>query len=267
MPASTPPVNPFVVTSYSFDRQGPIKAQYLEQVYKLSHTALTVKSGDRVILSEQCSCTALYFQPGLLDGGALEHDCNLQRSIGYYLEALLALAPFMKNPVTAVLRDVTSDQEDPSLVMPGTTLYFQPGLLYGGPVEHDCNLQRSIGYYLEALLALAPFMKNPVTAVLRDVTSDQEDPSVDTLKATAISLMKRFGLDGEGLELKEESQKTTLVLGEHPTEKRLVLKGFSVRVSPQFANRIVDSARSIVNQFIPDIYIYTDHMKGANSGK
>ncbi|KAF5912765.1 hypothetical protein HPG69_007755 [Diceros bicornis minor] len=32
------------------------------------------------------------------------------------------------------------------------------------------------------------------------------------------------------------------------------------------ANRIVDSARSILNKFIPDIYIYTDHMKGVNSG-
>ncbi|KAK0134378.1 RNA 3'-terminal phosphate cyclase-like protein [Merluccius polli] len=33
------------------------------------------------------------------------------------------------------------------------------------------------------------------------------------------------------------------------------------------ANRIVDSARSVINKFIPDIYIYTDHLKGANSGK
>ncbi|XP_041116749.1 RNA 3'-terminal phosphate cyclase-like protein [Polyodon spathula] len=49
----------------------------------------------------------------------------------------------------------------------GTTLYFQTGLLYGGAVEHDCSLQRFIGYYLEAMLALAPFMKNPLKAVLR----------------------------------------------------------------------------------------------------
>lgn len=33
------------------------------------------------------------------------------------------------------------------------------------------------------------------------------------------------------------------------------------------ANRIVDSARSVLNQFLPDIYIHTDHMKGVNSGK
>lgn len=33
------------------------------------------------------------------------------------------------------------------------------------------------------------------------------------------------------------------------------------------ANRIVDSARNILNKFIPDIYIHTDHMKGTNAGK
>lgn len=33
------------------------------------------------------------------------------------------------------------------------------------------------------------------------------------------------------------------------------------------ANRIVESARSVLNQFLPDIYIHTDHMKGVNSGK
>lgn len=27
----------------------------------------------------------------------------------------------------------------------GTSLYFQPGLLYGGTIQHDCSVQRSIG--------------------------------------------------------------------------------------------------------------------------
>lgn len=45
-------------------------------------------------------------------------------------------------------------------------------------MEHECNPQRSIGYYLEALLMLAPFMKNPLKANLRGVTNDPIDPSV-----------------------------------------------------------------------------------------
>lgn len=31
----------------------------------------------------------------------------------------------------------------------GTSLYFQPGLLYGGTIEHECALQRSIGMLIK----------------------------------------------------------------------------------------------------------------------
>uniref|UniRef100_A0A8D3DPE6 RNA terminal phosphate cyclase like 1 n=1 Tax=Scophthalmus maximus TaxID=52904 RepID=A0A8D3DPE6_SCOMX len=84
----------------------------------------------------------------------------------------------------------------------GTVLFYQPGLLNGGSVEHDCNPQRSIGYYLEALLMLAPFMKNSLKATLKGVTNDPVDPTVDLLKSTALPLMKKFGIDGEGFDLK-----------------------------------------------------------------
>ncbi|XP_060702267.1 RNA 3'-terminal phosphate cyclase-like protein [Hemiscyllium ocellatum] len=168
----------------------------------------------------------------------------------------------------------------------GTTLNFQPGLLQGGRIEHDCHPQRSIGYYLEALLYLAPFMKRPLKATLRGITNDQTDPSVDTLKMTALPLMKRFGIDGEGLELKVVRRGMAprgggevmfscpvrrflkpIQLTDPGKIKRIRGMAYSVRVSPQMANRIVDSARSILNKFLPDIYIFTDHVKGAHSGK
>ncbi|XP_067295902.1 RNA 3'-terminal phosphate cyclase-like protein [Pseudorasbora parva] len=168
----------------------------------------------------------------------------------------------------------------------GTVLFYQPGLLSGGSIEHECNVQRSVGYYLEALLMLAPFMKNPLRAVLTGVTNDPKDPSVDLLKITAIPLMKTFGIDGDGLELKVLKRGMApagggevlfscpirrsirpMQLTEPGKIKRIRGTAFSVRVSPQMANRIVDAARSILNKFIPDIYIYTDHMKGLSSGK
>lgn len=64
------------------------------------------------------------------------------------------------------------------LLFLGTSLLYHPGILIGGKVEHDCNLQRSIGYFLEVILCLAPFMKNPVHALLTGITNDQVDPSV-----------------------------------------------------------------------------------------
>jgi RNA 3'-terminal phosphate cyclase-like protein len=42
---------------------------------------------------------------------------------------------------------------------------------------------------------------------------------------------------------------------------------WSTRVSPQFANRMVDAARGVLNRYIPDIYLYTDVYKGEDSGK
>ena len=46
----------------------------------------------------------------------------------------------------------------------GTQLRFKPGILLGGRVEHECNT-RSIGYFLEGILPLAPFGKESLHVV------------------------------------------------------------------------------------------------------
>lgn len=51
-------------------------------------------------------------------------------------------------------------------------------MLYGGEIQHSCNVQRSISYYLEVLICLAPFTKQMLRATLTGVTSDLIDPSV-----------------------------------------------------------------------------------------
>ncbi|XP_071799447.1 RNA 3'-terminal phosphate cyclase-like protein [Asterias amurensis] len=167
----------------------------------------------------------------------------------------------------------------------GTSVLYQPGLLSGGTIEHDCNTQRAIGYYLEALIQLAPFMKKPIKAVLRGITNDQVDPSVDVIKTASFPILRKFYID-EGLELKITrrgappggggevvfkcpSKKTLRPLQFIRPGKIKRIRGvaYAMRVSPAVANRIVDAARSVLNQFLPDIYIYTDHVKGAQSGK
>lgn len=49
--------------------------------------------------------------------------------------------------------------------------------------------------------------------------------------------------------------------------KRIRGTACSVRVSPAIANRIVESAKSVLLNFLPDVYIHTDHCKGSASGK
>jgi len=168
----------------------------------------------------------------------------------------------------------------------GTSLYYQPGLLIGGQVEHECNLSRGIGYYLEFLLMLAPFCKSPLNATLRGVTNNREDPSVDLVKASAFPVLKRYFLIDEGLEMKVVKRGAApggggQVLFKCPIRKSLKAQqvtdqgkikrirgvAWAARVSPAVANRMVESAKGILLKLLPDVYIYTDHTTGARSGK
>ncbi|CAK9300858.1 unnamed protein product [Gordionus sp. m RMFG-2023] len=74
----------------------------------------------------------------------------------------------------------------------GTELFYKPGLLTGGAFEHSCNEQKSIGYYLEGLICLAPYVKNPIKARLTGVTNDNSDPSVDSIKYSTLPLFVKF---------------------------------------------------------------------------
>jgi RNA 3'-terminal phosphate cyclase-like protein len=55
---------------------------------------------------------------------------------------------------------------------------YKPGIIVGGRIEHDCGTARSIGYFLEPLIALAPFSKAPTVLVLQGITTDNVDLSV-----------------------------------------------------------------------------------------
>jgi len=168
----------------------------------------------------------------------------------------------------------------------GTTLMYQPGLLVGGKIEHDCSLERGIGYSLEPLLAMGPFCKNPLHVTLRGVTNHEIDPSVDAIKASGLPVLKRFLLIDDGLELKIQKRGVApggggQVLFKCPVRKQIRpvqvtdqgkikrIRGvaWAVRVSPAVANRVVESCKGPLLKFLPDVYIYTDHYTGQNSGK
>ena len=69
-------------------------------------------------------------------------------------------------------------------------------------MEHDCKLERSIGYYLQVLLCIAPFCKTPLEVILNGVTNHPDDVSVDLIKYSGLSTLRRFLGNDEGLELK-----------------------------------------------------------------
>jgi RNA 3'-terminal phosphate cyclase-like protein len=74
----------------------------------------------------------------------------------------------------------------------GTKLYYNPGILEGGSVEHQCSHERSIGYYLEPLIMLAPFAKKPISITLKGITNGLDDPSVDYYRLCTLPLLKKI---------------------------------------------------------------------------
>lgn len=166
-------------------------------------------------------------------------------------------------------------------------IQMSPGTIIGGSFSHNCHLDRSISYYLEVILAIAPFCKRPLEATLAGITNDQIDPTVDAMKASALPLLKRFIGDVEGskLDIKVNArgfrpegggqilvtcpmvrQLQPIQLDEAGKIKRIRGIAVAARVSPQMSNRMIDTSKGMMLQFLPDIYIYSDHNKGKTSG-
>ncbi|KAG2020137.1 RNA-3'-phosphate cyclase [Coprinopsis cinerea AmutBmut pab1-1] len=167
----------------------------------------------------------------------------------------------------------------------GTAILVKPGIIAGGPVQHECPLSRSIGYFLEPIIMLAPFAKRPFQLTLRGITTDEHDLSVDLLRTVTLPHLQFFGIsDGLELRIKKRGdpplgggevqflcpivkQVKTLNFVEPGKIKRIRGVAHAVRVNPQFSNRMIEAARSVLNRYIPDIYLYSDVYKGEESGK
>ncbi|EPS72448.1 hypothetical protein M569_02311 [Genlisea aurea] len=170
----------------------------------------------------------------------------------------------------------------------GTKLKYKPGIVTGGRnLIHDCGTSRSIGYFMEPLIVLGLFGKKPLNIRLKGITNDAKDPSVDTFKSTTLPMLKQFGVPSEGLGLKIESRGVRphgggeVVLSipivqdslkavtwiDEGMVKRIRGVTFSTRVSVQFENAMIHSARGIFNRLLPDVHIFTDHRGGPLAGK
>jgi len=168
----------------------------------------------------------------------------------------------------------------------GTSLRYKPGMVVGGPgLVHDCGVQRSIGWFLEPLVLLALFGKRPLGITLKGITNDHIDPGVDVLRTVTLPLLKRLGVDDNGLELKVVKrgarplgggevvlrvpimkQLPLINLTDEGMVKRIRGVAYSMKVSPQSTNRMVDGARGVLNKLLADVYIFTDALSGSASG-
>eukprot|EP00930_Biecheleria_cincta_P007014 TRINITY_DN10814_c0_g1_i2.p1 TRINITY_DN10814_c0_g1~~TRINITY_DN10814_c0_g1_i2.p1 ORF type:complete len:375 (-),score=71.94 TRINITY_DN10814_c0_g1_i2:67-1191(-) len=183
------------------------------------------------------------------------------------------------------LLDKLCDGSDVVINETGTTLRYTPGqIIGGGGLVHSCPPSRCITYFLEALLLLAPLAKQPVTIRLKGVTNSSQDMTCDTFRTATLPLLEKFGIS-EGLTFKivkrgappegggEVVFGCPIIKAIQPVEllnegkvKRVRGVAYTTKVSPQFSARMVDTARGILNDFLPDVWVYTDHSKGAACG-
>ena len=209
----------------------------------------------------------------------------------------------------------------------GTQLLFQPGILLGGNITLDCpvgslsekdiqaaaqppensnietefSLQRltarSIGWYIEGILPLAPFGKDPLHLTLTGITDGLDaDPSCDYLRIAALPMLGRFGVGPSSSQLQpdtndlldDQSRPTLRVLrrGAYPlgggrvqfdcpmvrstlqpvsdwTDPGKVkrIRGTAITcqlVSSSAAARVAYAAKGVAHRLLPDVWIHTD---------
>jgi RNA 3'-terminal phosphate cyclase-like protein len=156
---------------------------------------------------------------------------------------------------------------------------IQPGVLIGGKIAHECSNCRGITYYLEFLALLAPYCKRPLEATLTGVTAHPLDMTVDTFQNVTIPLLRKLGLGKEcSLQIKKRDSMDggevlftcpllTKALEPIDWKKRQEIKrirgvAYCSRIPPNIANQLIDNTRSILCEYLGDVYIYSDWNPG-----
>ncbi|KAK5113102.1 hypothetical protein LTR62_003681 [Meristemomyces frigidus] len=179
----------------------------------------------------------------------------------------------------------------------GTTVLYKPGLItgsaagygaQGGVIRHElpAECRRGVGYFLVPLCLLAPFSKAQVNVIFTGpgvITSSTEsgDVSVDTVRTAILPLLRSFGIENN-LELRLLRRSNTgkdgrggggevqLVFGHQVRLPKTIhlmdagrikrIRGVAYSTGVAGANnaRLIEAARGVLNEFSPDIYVFSD---------
>ena len=179
----------------------------------------------------------------------------------------------------------------------GTTVLYKPGLISGsaagygasgGVIRHELPAEctRGVSYFVVPLCLLAPFSKAQVNVLFTGpgvITSSTEtgDVSVDTVRTAILPAFKSFGIENN-IELrilrrsnagrggKGGGGEVQLVFGHQvrlPKTIHLLNAGrvkrvrgvaYSTGVAGANNARLIEAARGVLNEFVPDTYIFSD---------
>lgn len=179
----------------------------------------------------------------------------------------------------------------------GTTVLYKPGLItgsaavygsQGGVIRHElpAECRRGVSYFLMPLCLLAPFSKAQVNVLFTGpgvITSSTEtgDVSADTVRTAILPLFRDFGIENNiemrilrrsntGRDGKGGGGEVQLVFGHQvrlPKTLHLMSAGrvkrvrgvaYSTGVAGANNARLIEAARGVLNELMPDTYIFSD---------
>ena len=179
----------------------------------------------------------------------------------------------------------------------GTTVLYKPGLITGsaaghgasgGVIRHELPAEngRGVSWFLVPLCLLAPFSKAQVNVLFTGpgvITSSTEhgDISVDTVRTAILPAFKAFGIErnlelrilkrsNAGKDGKGGGGEVQLVFGHQVRLPKTVhllnpgrvkrVRGVAYATGVAGANnaRLIEAARGVLNEFVPDTYIFSD---------
>lgn len=167
----------------------------------------------------------------------------------------------------------------------GSSVKFKPGLIINNDMRElsfDCGVSRAITYYLEYLPVIALFGKTNLDIQLNGITNDNVDSSVDSLIQALPVVFEKFNLTSKHVQMKVTKrgfrpngqgqlilkvQKVNWLDNCHWINEGLVrrVRGtcYASKASVNVVGRIIASAREVLNDFLPDVWIYSEYSKGA----
>lgn len=118
---------------------------------------------------------------------------------------------------------------------------------------------------------------------MRGVTNDDVDISIDTFKAVTLNVLKKLGVENAECTVNKRGMaprgggevhfSCPIVKSLKPVDlvdegkvKRVRGVAYTANVTPQFSSRMVEAARGVLNNFLPDVWVFTDTQKGDASG-
>lgn len=167
------------------------------------------------------------------------------------------------------------------------TLHLKPGVIeLDQSQDHSfcCQETRSIVYYLEPLILLGLYSRQSLQITLEGITNDSVDLSVDAVKDALFPILKACYNDSFAAEIKivqrgfrptaggkvffsinsiRYSLSSLSLKPQKVLIKRIRGTVISSKTSAQFLNRMISRTREILNDYIPDVWVYSVLVKNS----